>query len=105
MKRKRLMRETASNTKIIKLLTEEQTVGLLTTTPCYLCMQLLNVGPVAVVLAISVANLMSEATVPLMGKSVVNVKVLITSKSFVIPRLQQPRQRPAHTRGSRLNHC
>ena len=68
-------------------------------------MQLLNVGPVAVVLAIGLANLMSEVTVPLMGKSVVNVKVLISSKSFVIPRLQQPRQCPACTRGSRLNHC
>ena len=77
---------------------------LLTTTPCYLLMQLLNIGPVAMVLAISVANLMSEATVLLMGKSVVNVKVLITSKPFVILRLQQPRQCPALTRGSRLNH-
>ena len=77
---------------------------LLTTTPCYLLMQLLNIGPVAMVLAISVANLMSEATVLLMGKSVVNVKVLITSKPFVILRLQQPRQSPALTRGSRLNH-
>ena len=36
---------------------------------------------------ISVANLMSEATVPHMGKSVINVRVLIISKPFVIPRL------------------
>ena len=98
------MRETASNTKIIKLLMEEPTVHLLTTTPCYLLMQLLNVSLVAMVLAIGVENLMSEATALHMGKSVVNVKVLITSKPFVIQRLQQPRQHPALTKGSRLNH-
>ena len=98
------MRETALNTKIIKLLIEEQTAGLLTITPCYLLMQLLNIGPVAMFLAISVANLMSEATALLMGESVVNVRVLIISKMFVVRRLQQPRQHPAPSRGSRLSH-
>ena len=52
---------------------------LCTTTPCYLLMPLINVGPVAGIKAISVANvenLMSEAIFPLMGKLVTNVKVL-----------------------------
>ena len=39
----------------------------------------------------NVANLMSEATAPCMGRSVINARVLIISKPFVIPRLQ-PRQ-------------
>ena len=46
-------------------------------------------GPVARIHVIGVANLMSEATVPHMGKPVINVRVLIISKPFVIPRLQQ----------------
>ena len=94
-KRQRLMRETALNTKTIKLLTEEPTVHLPTTTPCYLLIPLINVGPVAKMLGISVANLMSEATAPRMGKSVANVRVLIILKPFVIQWLQQPRQHPA----------
>ena len=47
-------------------------------------------------LAISVANLMSKATALLMGKSVVNVMVIITSKPFAILRLQQSSQDRAH---------
>ena len=73
--------------------------------PCYLLMQLLNIGPVAVVLAIGVANLTKEATVLLMGESMVNVRVLIISKPFVIPRLQQPRQHPALSRRNSLSCC
>ena len=96
------MRQIALNTKIIKLLMEEPTVRLLTITPFYLLMLLLNVGPVAMVHAIGVASLMSGATVLLMGKSVTSVKALITSKPFVIQRLQQPRQCPALTGGSTL---
>ena len=42
----------------------------------------------------NVANLMSEATAPHMGKLVINVRALIISKPFVIPRLQ-PGQRRA----------
>ena len=45
-------------------------------------MQLLNLGPVAVVPTIGVANLTSEATVLLMGESVVNVRVRIISKAI-----------------------
>ena len=83
------MRETALNTKTIKLLMEELTARLLTITPCYLLLPLINVGPVAGMLAISVANvvdLMSEATVPLMGKAVISVRVLIISEQCVIQR-------------------
>ena len=47
--------------------------------------------------AIIVANLMSEAIAPHMGRPVTNAKVLIISKPFVIPRLQQPRQGRVHT--------
>ena len=39
----------------------------------------------------NVANLMSEATAPRMGKLVTSARVLIISKLFVVPRLQQPR--------------
>ena len=77
------MRETASSTKTIKLPMEERTVHLHTITPCYLLMPSTSVGPVARIKAISVtneANLMSEATAPLMGKLVTNVKVLIISE-------------------------
>ena len=49
-------------------------------------------GPVAaVIMAIivaNVANLMSKATAPHMGRPVINARVLIISKPFVIPRLQ-----------------
>ena len=61
-------------------------------------MPLLKYGPVAaVIMAIivaNVANLMSEATAPCMGRPVTNAKVLIIFKLCVIPRLQ-PRQHRA----------
>ena len=44
----------------------------------------------------NVANLMSEATAPHMGKLATSARVLIISKLFVIPRLQ-PRQHRALT--------
>ena len=47
--------------------------------------------------AIVVANLMSEATALRMGRPVTNVRVLIISKPFVIPKLQQPGQHLALT--------
>ena len=62
---------------------------LLTITPCYMLMPLLKVGPVDRIHAIGVANLTSKATALLMGRSVVNVRVLIISKPFGIQRLQQ----------------
>ena len=68
LKRQRLMRETALNTKTIKPHTEERIARLRTTIPSYLLMPLINVGPVARIKAISVANvanLTSEATVRL----------------------------------------
>ena len=83
LKRQRLTRETALNTKTIKPHTEERIARLHTTTRCYLHMPLINVGPVAGIKAISVANvanLTSEATVPLTGELVTNAKVLITLK-------------------------
>ena len=105
LKRQRLMRETASSTKTIKLPMEEQTVRLHTITPCYLLMPSTNVGPVAGIKAISVANvanLMSEAIVPLRGKLVTNVRVLIISEQCVIRRYQTGRRR-APTRRSHSN--
>ena len=81
------MRETASSTKTIKLPTEERTVCLRTTTPCYLLMPSTSVGSVAGIKAISVANVanfMSETTALLMGKLVTNVKVLIILEQCVI---------------------
>ena len=69
LKRQKLMRETASNTKTIKLLMEERAARLLRITPCYLLMPLLKGGPLVGIHAISVANLMSEATAPCMGNS------------------------------------
>ena len=72
LKRQRLTRETALNTKTIKPHTEERTVHLHTTTLSYLLMPLINVGPVAGIKAISVANvanLTSEATVPAYGRT------------------------------------
>ena len=51
----------------------------------------------------NVANLMSEATAPRMGKLATSARVLIISKLFVIPRLQPRRHRAltearSHTR-------
>ena len=67
---------------------------------CYLLTHCLKDGPVAaVIMAIivaNVANLMSEATAPRMGKLAISARVLIISKPFVIPRLQ-PRRRRALT--------
>ena len=54
--------------------------------------------------AIIVANLMSEATALRMGRLVINARVLIISKPFVIPRLQQPRQHPALTGARSHSH-
>ena len=70
----------------------EQTVRLPTTTHCYLLTHCLKDSPVAAVImanvVANVANLMSEATAPRMGKLVTSVRVLIISKLFVVPRLQ-----------------
>ena len=98
------MRETTLNKRTIKLLTEGQTAFLLTIISCYLLMPLLNIDPVVRTHAISVANLMSKATALCMGRSVINVRVLIISTLFVVQRLQQPRQNPALTGRSSLSH-
>ena len=45
-------------------------------------------GVTMVTIVASVANLMSEATAPRMGRPVINARVLIISKPFVVPRLQ-----------------
>ena len=66
---------------------------------------LLTAHAVARIHVISVANLMSEATAPHMGRPVINARVLIISKPFVIPRLQQPRQCPALTGARSHSHC
>ena len=55
--------------------------------------------------AIIVANLMSEATALRMERPVIKVRVLITSKPFVIPRLQQPRQCLALSEERSHSHC
>ena len=61
--------------------TGEQTVHLPTLIHCYLLMHCLKDGPVAVVImaniVANVANLMSEATAPCMGKLVTSARVLI----------------------------
>ena len=97
LKRQRLMSIMFSSTKTIKLPTGEQTVCLPTITHCYLLMHCLKDGPVATVImanvVANVANLMSEATVPHMGKLAISARVLIISKLFVIPRLQPRRHR------------
>ena len=101
----KLTRGTALNTKTIKPHTEEPTARLRTTTRCYLHMPLINVGPVAGVKAISVANvanLMSKETAPLMGELVTNAKVLITLKRCVVQRYQTG-QRRALTRNHSNN--
>ena len=86
LKRQRLMSVTFLSTKTIKPPTGEQTVCLPTTIHCYLLMHCLKDSPVATVImaniVANVANLMSE------GKLVTSARVLITSKLFVIPRLQ-----------------
>ena len=96
MKRQRLTRETALNTKTIKPHTEERTARLHTTTHCYLHMPSINVGPVAGVKATSVANvanLMSEETALLTGELVTNAKVLITLKRCVVQRYKTGQRR------------
>ena len=82
------MREIAWSIKTTKFLMGEPTAHLPTITHCYLLMPLLNIGPVAVVLAIGMAKLMSEATALLMGKSVANADVLIISKPFLILKVE-----------------
>ena len=63
-----------------------------TTTHCYLLTHCLKDDPVAAVImanvVANVANLMSEATAPRMGKLATSARVLIISKLFVIPRLK-----------------
>ena len=75
----------------------EQTVHLPTIIHCYLLMHCLKDGPVAAVImanvVANVANLMSKATAPHMGKLAISARVLIISKLFVIPRLQPRRRR------------
>ena len=94
------MSVTFLSTKTIKPPMGEQTVHLPTITQCYLLMHCLKDGPVAAVImanvAANVANLMSEATAPRMGKLAISARVLIISKLFVVPRLQ-PRRRRALT--------
>ena len=85
------------STKTIKLPKGEQTVHLPTIIHCYLLTHCLKDGPVAMVLmanvVANVANLMSKATAPHMGKLVTSARVLIISKLFVIQRLQARRHR------------
>ena len=94
-------------TKTIKLPTGEQTVHLPTIIHCYLLMHCLKDGPVATVImanvVANVANLMSEATAPHMGKLATSARVLIISKLFVIPRLQ-PRWHRALTEARSHTH-
>ena len=82
----------------------EQTVCLPTIIHCYLLTHCLKDGPVAaVIMANIVANLMSEATAPHMGKPAISARVLIISQLFVIPRLQ-PRQHRALTEARTHSH-
>ena len=85
------------STRTIKLPTGEQTVRLPTIIHCYLLTHCLKDGPVATVImanvVANVANLMSEATVPHMGKLAIGAKASIISKPFVLPRLQPRRHR------------
>ena len=100
------MSVTFLSTKTIKLPMGEQT-ACLPITHCYLLTHCLKDGPVAAVTMVNVvanvANLMSEATVPRMGKLAISARVLIISKPFVIPRLQ-PRRRRALTE-ARSHRC
>ena len=95
------------STRTIKLPTGEQTVCLPTIIHCYLLTHCLKDGPVATVImanvVANVANLMSEATVPHMGKLAISARVLIISKPFVIPRLQ-PRRHRALTEARSQSH-
>ena len=95
-----VMSITFLSTRTIKLPTGEQTVRLPTIIHCYLLTHCLKDGPVATVImanvVANVANLMSEATAPRMGKLAISARVLIISKLFVVPRLQ-PRQDRALT--------
>ena len=63
-----------------------------TTTNCYLLTHYLKDGQVAMVImaniVANVASLMNGATVTHMGKLAIGAKASITSKLFVIPRLQ-----------------
>ena len=97
MKRQRLMSVTFLSTKTIKLPTREQTARLPTIIHCYLLMHCLKDSPVAAVImanvVANVADLMSEAIAPRMGKLVTSARVLIISKPFVVPRLQPRRHR------------
>ena len=91
------MSVTFLSTKTIKLPMGEQTVHLPTIIHCYLLTHCLKDGPVATVtmanIVANMANLMSEATAPCMGKLATSARVLIISKLFVIPRLQPRRHR------------
>ena len=104
LKRQRLMSVTFLSTMTIKLPMGEETACLPTIIHCYLLTHYLKDGPVAALtMANVVANLMSEATAPRMGKLATNARVLIISKLFVIPRLQPRRHRAltearSHTR-------
>ena len=95
------------STKTIKPPTGEQTVHLPTIIHYYLLMHCLKDGPVAAVImakvVANVANLMSKATAPRMGKLATSARVLIISKLFVVPRLQ-PRQRRALTEARSHSH-
>ena len=87
LKRQRLMGITFVSTKTIKLPTGEQTVHLPIIIHCYLLMHWLKDSPVAAVTTMvtgvaSVANLMSEAIAPHMGKPVIDAKASIISKLF-----------------------
>ena len=97
LKRQRLMSVMFLSTKTIKPPMREQTVHLPTIIHCYLLMHCLKDGPVATIImanvVANVANLMSKATAPCMGKLVTSTRVLIISKLFVIPRLQPRRHR------------
>ena len=92
LKRQRLMSIMFLSTKTIKPPTGEQTVRLPTIIHCYLLMHCLKDGSVAAAImanvVANVANLMSEATAPCMGKFVISARVLIISKLFVVPSLQ-----------------
>ena len=103
----KLMSVTFLSTKTIKLPRGEQTVCLPTIIHCYLLTHCLKDGPVAAVImaniVANVANLMSKATAPHMGKLATSARVLIISKLFVIPRLQ-PRRHRAFTEARSHSH-
>ena len=97
----------SSSTKTIKPPMGEQTVCLPTIIHCYLLTHCLKDSPVAAVImanvVANVANLMSEATAPCMGKLVTSARVLIISKLFVISRVQ-PRRHRALTEARSHSH-